>query len=200
MAIINLHNRITNSINDYEENKKSAKSLIYVDNDHKLDSSSPEVLILTVGDSYYTNSQQIEIPSKGIVIKPGESKVIETKQKIATPLNVIGVIYGIGANIYQNGFISSGKIDQGYSGYLKIAFYNGAKSNFTFKSGDILASAIFYSTEETLKAALPEQSYESCPSYTMTKKDKLKLFFLTHWLSLCSLVVAIIALIIDFIK
>lgn len=200
MSIINLHKRMTSSLSEYEDNKKSAKSLIYISDDFKHDACSPEVLILTVGGSYYLNSQPIKIPNKGLVIKPGESKVIETKQELAIPLNVIGAIYGIGTNIYQGGFVSSGKIDQGYMGTLKIAFFNGSKTNFTFKKDDVLASAMFYNTEETLAAALVEQQYDKCPSYTMTKSDKIKSFLSNHWISLLSLGVAVAALIVDFIK
>lgn len=200
MSIISLRKRMTDSLDDYEKNKKSAKSLIYVSDNFERDAGSPDVLILTVGESYYSNSQLIAIPKKGMVIKPGECRIIETKQTISTPLNVIGAIYGIGTNIYQGGFVSPGKIDQGYNGTLKIAFFNGSKTNFTFKQGDILASAIFYSTEETLQAALSEQAYESCPSYTMLKKDKFKLFLNNNWLSIVSLAVAIFAVFVDFIK
>lgn len=200
MAIINLKKRITNDIDEYEDNKKSERSFIFVDEDIQHDNCSPEVLILKVGDSYYENSQRLKIKEKGLVIKPGESKIIETKQRISTPLNVIGVICGIGTNIHQNGFVSSGKIDQGFSGKLKIGFYNGGKKNFTFKEGAVLASAIFYSTEETLSAALTEQAYELTPSYEMTFWDHVKTFFSNHWVSIISLVVAVIALIVDIIK
>ena len=200
MAIINLAKRITKDIQEYEDNKRSARSLIYVNEDIQHDICSPEVLILTVGESYYRKSQQISISEKGLIIKPGESVLLETKQEIATPLNVIGIIYGIGTNIYQNGFISSGKIDQGYFGHLKIGFYNGGTSNITFKKGDVLASAIFHSTEETLSAAFKEQPYERSPSYMMTKGDYLKLFISEHWISLLSLIAAVIALVVDFAK
>lgn len=200
MSIINLKKRITNDVDEYENNKKSERSYIYVNEDIKHDNCSPEVLILTVGDSYYAKSQKLKIPEKGLVIKPGRSKVIETKQNIATPLNVIGVIYGLGTNIYQNGFVSTGKIDQGYSGNLKIGFYNGGKKNFIFKRDEVLASVIFFSTEETLSAAFSEQQYENSPSYELKLIDRIQLFFSDNWVALLSFAVSVISLIIDWIK
>lgn len=197
MAIINLEERITTDPTEYEENKKSARSLIFVDGEIQHDKCSGETLILTVGDHYFEDSQQVAIPKKGIVVKPGESKVICTQQRISTPLNVIGVIHGLGTNIYRNGFVSIGKIDQGFNGYLRIGFFNGGKRNITFTKNDVLACVVFHETEETMAAAKVEQQYSSVPNYEMTRIDIVKQFLSTNWISIVSLIVAIIALFVD---
>lgn len=173
MSIINLSNRITSDMSDYEDNKKSARSLIYVNEEILHDVCSEESLILTVGDSYMKNSQLIKIPENGLTVKPGESVLIRTKQKIAIPLNVVGAIYGMGGNIFNGGFISSGKIDQGFYDYLKIGYYNGSKHKVVFNENDVLACAIFYSTENTMKAAKTEQAYDRIPNYNVKFMDKV---------------------------
>lgn len=200
MAIINLKNRITQSNHQFDDNKKSSKSYIYVTGSIQFDKSSDETLILTVGDNYIENSQKIAIKDKGLVVKPGETKLICTSQKISTPLNVIGIIHGIGANIFNGGFISAGKIDQGFSGHLKIGYHNAGKHKVTFKKNDVLACVVFHETEETMKTPRQEQDYDSMPNYKITVYDTIKQFLSTHWISLVSLLVAILALIFDFIK
>lgn len=194
MSIINLSSRITSDMNDYEDNKKSAKSLIYVNEEVSHDICSEETLILTVGDSYMKNSQLIKIPDKGLVVKPSESVLIRTKQKIATPLNVVGIVYGMGSNIFNGGFISTGKIDQGFYDYLKIGYYNGSKHNVIFSEGDVLACAIFHSTENTMKAAKTEKAYDRIPNYSVKRTDKIIEFMGNNWISLLSLFVAAITL------
>lgn len=200
MPIINLNNRITSDSVEYEENKKSSRSLIFVEGDIQHDKCSGETLILTVGDHYFVNSQQVAIPKKGIVVKPGESTVICTQQHISTPLNVIGVIHGIGTNIYKNGFVSGGKIDQGFNGYLRIGFFNGGKRNITFRKNDVLACVVFHETEDTMAAAKVEQPYSSVPSYEMTRLDALRQFVSSNWISILSLILAIAALVVDIVN
>lgn len=190
MSIINLENRITSNIEIYENNRKSAKSYIFINDLPTFDKGNKETLILNVGDHYIQDSQNIAIPEKGYVVKPGKSVLFETEQKISTPLNVIGVIYGIGTNIFNGGFISAGKIDQGFSDNLKIGFYNAGKHNITFKKGDALACAIFYETEDTMMAVMPERKYERIPVYNIKKLDKIKSYFSDNWLSFVSLAIA----------
>lgn len=190
MSIINLENRITTDSEIYENNRKSAKSYILISDMPSFDNGNKETLILNVGDNYIQDSQKIAIPENGYVVKPGKSVLFETEQKISTPLNVIGVIYGIGTNIFNGGFISAGKIDQGFSDNLKIGFYNAGKHNITFKKGNALASAIFYETEDTMLAVAPERQYERLPVYNMKRIDKVKGYFSDNWLSLVSLAIA----------
>lgn len=200
MSIINLEHRVTEDYAIYESNRKSAKSYIFIDEKPRFDNVSKETLILNVGDHYIKDSQNIAIADKGYVVKPGTSVLFETKQKISTPLNVIGAIYGIGTNIFNGGFISAGKIDQGFSDYLKIGFYNAGKHNITFKKGDVLACAIFYETEETMTSIMPERQYDRLPIYKVKKIDKLKSYFSDNWLSILSFVVATGTLIFEIIK
>lgn len=190
MSIINLENRITNKIEVYESNRKSAKSYIYINELPSFERGNKETLILNVGDHYIKDSQNIAIPKKGYVVKPGKSVLFETEQKISTPLNVIGVICGIGTNIFNGGFISAGKIDQGFSDNLKISFYNAGKHNIIFKKGDALASAIFYETEDTMIAVMPERDYERLPVYNIKRIDKVKSYLSNNWLSFVSLGIA----------
>ena len=190
MAIINLENRITDNNQVYESNRKSAKSYIYVNEKPTFDNGNNETLILNVGDHYIKDSQNIAIPDKGYIVKPGKSVLFETEQKISTPLNVIGVIYGIGKNIFNGGFISAGKIDQGFSDHLKIGFYNAGKHNITFQKGDVLACAIFYETEDTMPSVKQERKYDKLPIYNIKRIDKMKVYWSDNWLSIISLGIA----------
>ncbi len=190
MAIINLENRITNEMVVFDNNKKSAKSLVFSNISPSFEQGNKETLILHVGDHYIKDSQNIAIPESGYIVKPGKSILFETEEKIAIPLNVIGIIYGIGTNIFKGGFISAGKIDQGFSNNLKICFYNAGNQNFTFKKGDALACAIFIETEDTAQSTPTERRYDQLPVYDFKFKDRIKLFMSNNIVSIISILIA----------
>jgi len=194
MSIIDLNTRHTKDYSVYEANRESLHSFIYVDNNVQFDKSSEDILILTVGSDYEKNAQKISIPTKGIVVKPGQSIVLHTEQKIALPQNVMGLITGLGCNIFNGGFISSGKIDQGFRGVLKVGYYNGSSQKVTFKKGSIIACAIFFTSEATHSAQGIESPYDNAPSYSTNIRHRIIQFFCDNWVAIISLLVAVIGL------
>lgn len=197
MAVINLKSRVTNDKVQFENYKKSSSSLVYINTDAQYDQSSEDILLIHVGDGYMIGSQMIKVPEKGLVVKPHESVVFFSDQTIAVPLNMIGIILGMGHNIFKGGFISPGKIDQGFEGPLKIGYFNSSKKNVRFKKGDILACVLFLETENTLEAAGPENGYSALPKYDMTKLQEFTHFLSENWVALLSIVIAIIGLIVN---
>lgn len=152
MAIVNLIKRITNNKEKYHEYVKSSDSLIYVKEEYQLDSSGADCLALSVGECWYDNGRYIKIGEKGVKVRRRSTVVIVTQESIALPLNIYGLIFGSGKNIYSGGFVSNGKIDPGFMGRLKIAYYNGSNKNVYLKSGERIGYVVFLEAERECKS------------------------------------------------
>ena len=194
LPVVNIKSRSTNDKVKFENYKKSSNSLLYVNKDIQCDQSGEDILLIHVGDRYMIGSKHFEIPKKGLIVKPQKSVVLFSEQTIAVPLNMIGIIEGMGHNIFSGGFISCGKIDQGFEGQLKIGYFNSSKQNVRFRQGDILACVIFLETEKTLAAAGPENEYAALPKYNMTSLQEISHFFSENWVALLSILIALIGL------
>jgi len=179
MAIINLEKRTTVNWDEFNDNTKSNDSKIFILGDLILDNSGCESLNLTVGKRWLNKNQYYAIPKDGIKVKPGDNIIIESSQEIAMPYNVFGIVFGVGANIFRGGFVSSGKIDPGFKGKLKIGYYNGSKGNIIFKEGDFLACCAFLTMEDCLQA--PLQDYHSEPEAIIIQDQGVKKVL--RWLS-----------------
>ncbi len=196
MSLIDLKDRITDDWILYNKQKKSFKSKIFVSNGIKLDNDSYKTLNLTVGDSYWKNGVEIAIPKNGIKLKSNESILISSKQKIALPYNVFGVITGVGTNIFKQQFISAGKIDCGYNGNLKVALYNGNKGVVTFKSDDLLAGCNFFTTDLTLNESISDfKDRIPLPEYSESKLIMLKNWIINNIFAIVSIIIACLTLI-----
>ncbi|MEJ5092585.1 hypothetical protein GEO21_21340, partial [Sphingobacterium faecium] len=151
MAIVNINRRMTSEYEKFQKSKKSNDSLIYVD---KIPSRSPHELSLDlhVGDIYeiVNQNKKYKISEQGLVLSPGQSILIEINEFIEIPNNIFGIVTGKGSKIFQGIFISTGKIDAGFSGHLKIAIYNGSNKKITLKKEDSLCSCIFLNMDTTV--------------------------------------------------
>lgn len=198
MSIINLNQRITKDWNQYNKALKSSSSLIFINGNVILQNVGPASLNLTVGDRWYDCSKKkyYKISGKGIKVKPGKSIIIETKQEIAMPYNVFGIIFGTGKNIFKGGFISTGKINPGFHGVLKIGYYNGSDSVIVFEPEDLLACCSFFDIETTLDTPLEKYLTEPEPEFAPNSFfQKSKIWLVDNWYSLLSLIVSILAII-----
>lgn len=199
MSIVHLSKRITKDIDKYNEYLRSSDSLIYLTEPWEMDESGPDCLSLTVGECWYDDARYLEIDSKrGIKIKPHDSAVIETAEEIALPFNMYGLLFGAGSNIYRGTFISSGKIDPGFYGRLRIGFHNGSNKPVVLKRGDKLAYGIFVSTECDLERLRFPHALSQPAVSVLSRKERFKRWFvqnvyqlLTISISIASLVVAI---------
>lgn len=198
MAIVNLNKRITKDWNQYNRSLKSCKSLIFINGEVVLKNVGPASLNITVGDRWYdcSKNKYYAIPEKGLKVKPGKSIIIETKQEFALPYNVFGIIFGTGKNIFKGGFISTGKINPGFHGVLKIGYYNGSDSVIIFNRNDLLACCSFFDIETTLESPLEKYLTEPEPEFEPnTIPQKIKLWLVDNWYAVVSIILSVIAII-----
>lgn len=198
MAVIDLGNRITEDWDKYNECVKSSDSLIFIDGEIILKDVGPASVNVTVGDKWHDieKGKVYKIPKAGIKVKSGENILIETSQRIALPNNVFGVLYGTGKNIFRGGFISSGKINPGFNGCLKVGYYNGNSRTICFKPGDLLACCTFLNMETTTNNALEYYINTPEPQILETKIIvKLLMWLKKNWYVIVTICLSIISIV-----
>ena len=109
MAVLDLHTRLTDDYDEYSQNTNSSSSKIHIKGTTIIDGSGQECMKLSVGETWFYNNKYIGIPDKGIKVKPRESVVVVSEQKISLPSNVFGIVFGVGKNIFKGGFVANGK-------------------------------------------------------------------------------------------
>lgn len=197
--LVNLKNHITSDWHDYNSHITDSESKLYVRGKIIFDNDGPESLNLTVGDKYFLNGKPIKIVKDGIKVPSGKSIVLETEQQLAVPHNMFGVITGIGVNIFRNGFVSTGKIDPGFKGKLKLGYFNGNTSAIIFKSGDLIACCSFWYMESSIE--FPLENYHSEPEAFIESISRLKCcleWFKKNWYSILALAVSLVTLIVTY--
>ena len=168
MSVLDLRKRATDNWTSMHEHLQSPDSYIYIGmEDGLMDAmeSNPISLDLKVGSSFILpgSNRSFLIPNKGLVIKPKQSVVIFTQQRVKLPYNVFGVVTGKGAYIYKGCFLSTGKVDPAFEGNLKIGFFNGSKSSVTLEKGMPFATVYFLNTDSTLTAPLKDYHHSPTP-------------------------------------
>ena len=184
MSIINLNRRVTSDWDARCENLKSPDSLVLVKPKVSDPIQNPASMEVEVGDNYILpdDNKTYKIDDNGLKVKPGCSVVVYSRQKFALPYNVFGVVTGKGNYIFQGCFVSTGKIDPGFNGFLKIGFYNGGRRNIVLKPGTAFASVFFISTEFTMAHKL--EDYQSEPPADCKPIGfwrRFGLFVSAHW-------------------
>jgi deoxycytidine triphosphate deaminase len=201
MSVVDLKTRLTSDYDKYQNNIRSSDSYVLIDNNgssvDSLMSDGPTSIELTVGNRCFLHRKDkfFTIATDGIALKPGQSMLIETAQKIATPLNVFGIITGKGRHIFSGIFLSTGKIDPGFDDRLKIGIYNGGPKAITLKPGDALCTCIFLQTESSLFNKTPNNSRMIQPTQVLLSNWKLLINWVDTnkgWLSLALSTVALI--------
>jgi dUTPase len=183
-------------LSEYYEKISSQDSKVYVSEKVFLDNDCPASLLLTVGDTYLRKGLTVKMPSSGIKIPPNKTIVFITKQRVGVPHNVFGMVTGVGTNIFNSGFVSSGKIDSGFEGKLKIAFFNGNEKAVTFKEGELVACCSFWTTEYCIEYKLADYHSDVKPELEETSVLSKWLSWLkNNWYSLLALVISILAII-----
>jgi deoxycytidine triphosphate deaminase len=151
MSVIDLSRRVTDSREDFDRNKKSYESLIFVSSPALLDESKVS-FDLSVGVKWYDHRSQryYSIDESGLHVPPKSSVVIITEQRVALPTNVFGLVMGKGKYIYREAIVSPGKIDPGFDDFLRIAFYNASSNTICLKKGEPFCSCCFMTLESTV--------------------------------------------------
>lgn len=203
MSVVDLSSRITQDWDKYNGYLKSSDSLIYIDGDILLKNVGPASVNITVGNRWYDYSKNkyFTIPSNGIKLKSKDNITIEISQTIGLPYNIFGAIFGTGKNIFKGGFISTGKINPGYKGKLKIGYYNGSMGDVTFKPGDLLACCTFFEMETSTDSPLEFYISEPEPEVEIRNiYSKIKHWIHDNWYSVLSSILAIIAIVVAILK
>ena len=197
MAVIDLSKRLTTVWDEYQQQKGSVESKVFIEGKRILDNEGTQCINFTVGDEYFSKGKTRKVSSNGIKLKPGEVFVIETEQRIAVPLNAFGLVFGVGVNIFSGGFVSAGKIDPGFNGKLKIGFYNGNSRRMVFKKGDVIASASFWDTESSLPYPLPDYHNATPIVENIRWIQTCVLWLGQNWYSILALIIAVATLIVS---
>lgn len=145
MSVIDLKKRVTSDWREMHQHLQSTDSFIYV-SPRKKAKIGPVSMDVEVGDTYILpgSNEVFKIPSEGVKIKPGNSIVVYTHQNFKLPYNVFGIVTGKGQYIFKGCFLSTGKIDPGFEGCLKIGFFNGGCSRIILKPNEVFATVFFY--------------------------------------------------------
>lgn len=175
MAVVSLKNRLTNNITDFESYKKSNESLIFSDSINSPDNFSID---FTIGERWAEYAAFNSTPvfynvNNYVEIKPKDSIIVVTKEKILIPYNIYGIIMPTGSLFINYGiFCNTAKIEPGYADKLFLLLYNSTNSIQKLNIGDKIASAIFFNTDLTIDAKEINRYYPDA----IKKPNKFKIF------------------------
>jgi len=165
MSVIYIKKRITKDLTTFEKYKKSSQSLVFFDSE-QIDNFSID---LTVGHRWAEYTGQGKVPhlyrveTSFIELKPKQSVIIETKEKIMVPHNLFGIIMPTGRLFLHNGiFCNTAKIEPGYEDKLFLLLYNSTSIVKKLNVGEKITTAIFMNTEET--PATVERKFRQYPN------------------------------------
>lgn len=156
MSLANIKGRVTDSEEKFEKAAFSDQSLVLTDTPN--DAVEQFSLELHVGLGWALTyspekNQLTTIPESGIKVPGRGSVVVAVKEKIKIPHNLYGIILPTGSLFLSHGIlIAPAKIEPGFNGYLKLRLFNTTPSPHLLKIGDKLGSAIFFSTEITVRS------------------------------------------------
>ncbi|HGM6348526.1 TPA: hypothetical protein ACKP8H_002774 [Serratia marcescens] len=211
MSIIHLKSRTTTNSNDFERNKKSFNSklfLCYEDERSNPNRNNVHIdefsLDLTLGNSwnenYSYNDKGLFIIENGKISIPARTSVVVTvRETMKVPNNIFGIVMSTGSIFLQDGIQSpSAKIEPGYSGTLKLRLVNYSAKKVELTKGQKIGSAIFFQTDHTpdfIEASNSE-------STNIPKKGRVKRawnIFKQQWLSygpnFISMLISVVAII-----
>lgn len=134
MSVIDLKRRSTSDWEEMHKHLQSTDSTVFIA-PLIYRKVGPVSMDIEVGDAYIIpgSNETFEIPKDGVQVKPRQSIVVYTRQRFKLSYNVFGVVTGKGKYIFKGCFLSTGKIDPGFEGCLKIGFFNGGCSSIKLK-------------------------------------------------------------------
>lgn len=184
MSVIDLKKRNTSNWEEMHKHLQSTESIVFIEpqNEGKI---GPVSMDIEVGDAYIIpgSNESFRIPQGGIKVKSKQSIIIYTSQRFKLPYNVFGVVTGKGKYIFKGCFLSTGKIDPGFEGCLKIGFFNGGCSSINLKPNESFATVYFLNTDTTISA--PLKNYQSCLEHDVKHiswNKRMWLYIKDHWL------------------
>jgi dUTPase len=203
MSVVDLSARLTDDWDNFNRYQKSSDSLIFVEGPIALGNDGPAALNLFIGQSWFNerDGSSYLIPPDGLLIRPHQVAVIETQQRLALPLNIFGFVTGKGKFIFQALFISSGKIDPGFNGRLRIGVYNGGEKSVLLKPGESFCFACFLEMESCLEAPLREYEVPQASRISLLPlRTRTANWLAEHWYHAIPIVISLIAVIVSILK
>lgn len=186
MSVINLIKRSTSDWEEMHKHLLSTDSVVFIDpqNEGKV---GPVSMDVEVGDAYIVpgSNESFCIPQEGVKIKPKQSIIVYTRQRFKLPYNVFGVVTGKGKFIFKGCFLSTGKIDPGFDGCLKIGFFNGGCSSVNLKPNDSFATVYFLNTDTTI--SVPLKTYQNSLEHAIKRIKWYQIIWIYlrgHWLKI----------------
>ena len=152
MSVVHIKGRVTTDEQAFNDLALSDKSILLLENGRGPDNFSVE---LSVGDAWSERygkryNQMNAIPADGVHLARHGSIVVQVAERIKVPHNMYGLIVPTGSLFLDSGvLIAPAKVEPSYAGHLMLRLFNTTSYKHNLKSGDKLASIIFFSTETT---------------------------------------------------
>ena len=105
----------------------------------------PRAIIPTYATKYSAGADIYAVVDTPIVIRPGETKMIQTGLSLEIPNGYVGLIYARSGLASKNGIAPANKvgvIDSDYRGELMVALYNQSNSNYIIENGLRIAQLV----------------------------------------------------------
>jgi len=82
--------------------------------------------------------------TRSIIIRPGESYLVTTREKLNMPLNLTAAMW-LRSTLFRSGLImSGGKIDPGYTGELSFLLFNAGQCKMKIELGARIVHIMFF--------------------------------------------------------
>lgn len=75
-------------------------------------------------------------------VYPGDSIIIDTGVHVEIPRGYVGMIKSKSGLNVNNGILSEGVIDAGYTGSIRVKLYNHGENEYTVKRGDKISQLV----------------------------------------------------------
>ena len=193
MSLLDPRSRITSDVDRFHRERRSSSSKVYVNPDPKVvDIASID---LSVGEQYFESSLSEKRPLQDdrVVLGAGRSIVLYTQEEVRLPLNVFGVVSGKGSWIYHGIFISSGKIDPGFSGRLRIGLHNASAQPVILEKGELICSCYFVDLITHLNDFSTPQPLEPFRPKRPNRLQKATSFLLREWKWFAGILIAAVS-------
>ncbi|WP_329763817.1 dCTP deaminase domain-containing protein [Stenotrophomonas geniculata] len=152
MSVIEISRRISQDEKTFLDSSSSDKSLLYLKGGLDPGAYSIDLSVGCAWNERYgpTSSQLYRIPQDGLDIGRHGSIVIEVAEDIKVPHNMYGILVPTGSLFLDRGIlIAPAKVEPSFSGHLKLRLFNTTEYKYCLRSGDKIASIVFFSTENT---------------------------------------------------
>jgi dCTP deaminase len=202
MSVVDLCHRATADWDAFNRCLRSSDSLIFFEKAIPVVSDPPGSIDLCVGSRWFDPTQDrfYAVEESGLQVKAHSCVVIEVEERLALPHNVMGFVTGKGRFIFQSALISTGKIDPGFDGRLRIGFFNASSQVIKLQRNDPFCSCCFLNTESEAKHP---KRYETEPlprTSPIPRSVLLRRFFSENWKAIIPITVSLLALLIAFFK